>query len=111
MENNNNSKKIAELNDNFRKNWSDGKVLMTRGVVYIKDKIRIELVKQVVHFDNFTEDNDPYGEHDFGAITIEGKKFFWKIDYYDNSMKSGSEDPSNPDITKRVLTMMLAEEY
>ena len=35
----------------------------------------------VSHFDAFTPDNDPYGEHDFGSIDLDGEKLFWKIDY------------------------------
>ena len=62
-------------------------------------------------FNDFDQDNDPYGEHDFGRIEIEGQVFFWKIDYYDQSMQSASEDPSDPHKTMRVLTLMLAEEY
>jgi Protein of unknown function (DUF3768) len=59
----------------------------------------------------FIEDNDPHGEHDFGSFEIEGRKLFFKIDYYDKDMRFGSEDPSDPSKTARVLTLMLAEEY
>ena len=62
-------------------------------------------------FDDFNADNDPHGEHDFGAFQIEHLKFFWKIDYYDKDLCYGSENPTDPDVTERVLTLMLAEEY
>ena len=65
----------------------------------------------VVSYDDFTEDNDPYGEHDFGAFELEGQKLFWKIDYYDLELRFGSDDPGDPDKTRRVLTILLAEEY
>ena len=60
---------------------------------------------------DFTEDNDPHKEHDFGAFEHEEQRFFWKIDYYDRDMIFGSEDPADPKATTRVLTIMLAEEY
>jgi hypothetical protein len=59
----------------------------------------------------FTDDNDPYGEHDFGSFGLCNRKFFWKIDYYDPQLEYGSEDPTDPQKTTRVLTLMLAEEY
>ena len=59
----------------------------------------------------FTTENDPYGEHDFGSVTIDGTNLFWKIDYYDLSLQYGSSDPSDPAQTARVLTITLAEEY
>ena len=62
-------------------------------------------------FDSFTEDNDPYGEHDFGSIDCLGKKLFWKIDCYAPNMESGSPDPTDTKQTVRVLTIMLANEY
>ena len=49
--------------------------------------------------------------HDFGSFELCGRKFFWKIEYYDRAMEHGSEDPSDPEQTTRVMTVMLAEEY
>jgi hypothetical protein len=56
-------------------------------------------------------ENDPHEEHDFGSLTLAGRKFFFKIEYYDAKMEFGSEDPANPAKTTQVLTIMLAEEY
>jgi hypothetical protein len=50
-------------------------------------------------------------EHDFGSFELAGETFFWKIDYYNNDLVAGSEDPADPSKTTRVLTIMLAEEY
>ena len=61
--------------------------------------------------EDFTEDNDPHGEHDFGSFEMAGEKFFWKIDYFDLDLKFHSPDAANPDLTHRVLTIMLASEY
>ena len=44
-------------------------------------------------------------------IDFEGRKVFWKIDYYDPSMYFGSSDPADESLTRRVMTIMLAEEY
>ena len=62
-------------------------------------------------FSEFTADNDPHAEHDFGSFNLVGRKFFWKIDYYDKDLLNGSEDPGDPERTTRVLTLMLAAEY
>ena len=62
-------------------------------------------------FNAFTPDNDPHGEHDFGSVEHAGLKVFFKIDYYDKTLSAGSEDPSDPAQTTRVMTLMLAQEY
>lgn len=101
--------RIAFLNDNFRKSGIGGKLLITRGILALPDFAAI--IEKVRAFDAFTEDNDPYREHDFGAFEHSGRNIFWKIDYYDPSMEFGSEDPTDDEKTVRVLTIMLAEEY
>jgi Protein of unknown function (DUF3768) len=103
--------KIAFLNDAFRRTFRGGKVMMTSGVDELPDSVKAEALVQVATFSQFTTDNDPHGEHDFGSFTLVGRKFFFKIDYYDSDLQHGSEDPSDPGKTTRVLTLMLASEY
>ena len=100
------AEKIAEQNDRFRGMALD--VVITSGV---RDTLPdlVELLRAVEQFDSFTEDNDPYGEHDFGSLVWYGEKVFWKIDYYDRELKYG-RDPLEPDC-RRVMTVMLASEY
>lgn len=103
---------IAGLNDLLRTTFLTGRVVMTEGVRALPTTIREEVLSQVRAFDDFSADNDPYGERDFGAFTVAGAgKIFWKIDYYDSSLSMLSDDPADPQKTSRVLTIMLAEEY
>jgi hypothetical protein len=60
---------------------------------------------------SFNGRDDPYGERDFGAFEHSGQRFFFKIDYFDPDLLHGSEDPSNPQLTQRVCTVMLASDY
>lgn len=72
----------------------------------------MQVLQAVTSFDGFTEENDPYQEHDFGAVEIAEDKFFWKIDYYSKANPGyGSENPADPTVTDRVLTIMRASEY
>ena len=104
---------IRNLNDKFRKgDTSLGRIMMTRGVTALAGApIVNELMSLVRGFDSFNEDNDPHGEHDFFSFTFKDKKLFAKIDYYDTNYEFGSENPADPSKTRRVLTIMLAEEY
>jgi hypothetical protein len=102
---------IAALNDAFRKTFRGGKVLLTAGISALPPEEQEAVLTQVRTFADFTEENNPWGEHDFGSIRHNGLRIFWKIDYYDRSMEGGSPEPADPDKTTRVLTVMLAEEY
>lgn len=102
---------IKTLNDNFRKTFAGGQVLLTAGIDS-RDPIDVlEILRKVRDFNDFSSKNDPYGEHDFGSFEHNGEKIFWKIDYYDKDFCYMSEDPSDETKTNRVLTVMLAEEY
>ncbi len=103
--------RIRELNDAFRRAFVGGAVMITAGVEAMPADQRRSLLQKVRAFDAFTEDNDPHGEHDFGAIDEGGVRCFWKIDYYDRATEMGSPDPADPAVTTRVLTIMLADEY
>ena len=103
--------RIRELNDAFRRTFAGGKVTMTAGVDALPDMVKAAALQKAATFDQFNEDNDPHGEHDFGSFELCGRKFFWKIDCYDAAIEYGSEDPSDPSQTTRVLTVMLSSEY
>ena len=103
--------KIALLNDAFRRTFSGGKVTMTAGVYALPDMVKAAALQKAATFDAFTADNDPHGEHDFGSFEYAGKTIFWKVDCYDRDLNYGSPDPADENVTTRVMTVMLAEEY
>lgn len=110
------TERIRNLNDRFRRDGYHsgvpGTIVITVGVEALPTDDRVKIIQRIRDFEDFPEENDPYSEHDFGALVYNGKKLFWKIDYYgDSSGSTGSEDPSDQTKTHRVLTIMLAEEY
>ena len=111
MENTVDIKKVAEQNDKFRTTFMGGKVLMTSGISALTPLQQAEIINKVKTFNEFTEDNDPYGEHDFGCFEYTGMHIFWKIDLYDINYEFYSPQPDDTTQTNRVLTIMLAEEY
>jgi hypothetical protein len=105
------SRQIAALNDAFRTSFNGGTLVLTAGIQALPEEVQVEILYKVRTFDGFTPDNDTHGEHDLGSLTVQGHRVFWKIDYYDLSMKFHSENAGDPSITQRVLTVMLAGEY
>jgi hypothetical protein len=119
------AERIARLNDMARRAMGIASVVVTtEGIPALPEADQSRLRELVETFDAFTPDNDPYGERDFGAIyqgidsvwstsrpVDVAVTVFWKIDLYDRALRFGSEDPADPAVTRRVLTIMLASEY
>ena len=99
------------LNDAVRKCPYAGELFVTSGIANLPWHEQADILARVQTFNEFAEDNDPHGEHDFGLFAHHGRTIYWKIDYYDLLLKNGSDDPSDPAATRRVLTVLLAEEY
>ena len=102
---------VAAFNDALRCTFANGRVLLTPGVSALPAVEQAKVLAAVRRFDAFTPDNDPYGEHDFGAVERDGATYFWKIDAYDADLTGGSPDPADEAVTIRVLTIMRADEY
>jgi hypothetical protein len=103
--------RIRALNDELRKDFHQGHAVMTTGIAALGAEAVARIVKTIEVYDNFCHANDPYEEHDFGSFEVEGHTIFFKIEYYDPTLTGHSPDPSDPVVTKRVMTIMLAEEY
>jgi hypothetical protein len=103
--------RVRLLNDEARRFLTDGHVFVTRGIAALPIEDQAAIIERVRTYDDFAPDNDPYGEHDFGAFEHNGSRIFWKIDAYDRELRYGSPDPADPRVTRRVLTIMLAGDY
>lgn len=103
---------VRQQNDQFRTSgMGRGSLMVTAGIHERGDAFVQSVLAMVRSFSAFDSSNDPYHEHDFGAITLGGERIFFKIDYYDLALAGHSPDPADPTQTHRVLTVMLASEY
>ena len=120
--------RIARLNDLARRAMGVAcTAVATVGFRSLPEADQSQVRELIETYDAFDEDNDPHGERDFGTIyqlgdgrwtterprvsDDERERVFWKLDHYDRDLRFGSEDPANPAVTRRVLTIMLADEY
>lgn len=105
------TERIAALNDQLRRDHSYGKVVITRGIQALGHQAIMGVLAAVAAFSDFTPDNDPYAEHDCAVMNVGDHRIIWKIDTYDTDLNFASDDPANPAVTIRLLTIMLADEY
>ena len=105
------TEKIRQLNDILRKTFIGGQVMLTTGIRAKSAEDQAEILQKVRLFNEFTKANDPYAEHDYGRFSHNGEDIMFKIDYYNKTYDRMSDDPSNPEITNRVMTIMTGSEY
>lgn len=103
--------RIRALNDRLRRHGIGGRVMITRGIQALGPDGMRDVLTAVARFDDFTEENDPWHEHDCAVLTVNGHRIIFKHDYYDRDLQGHSPDASEPAVTERVLTIMLTEEY
>lgn len=120
--------RIARLNDLARSAMGVAcTAVATVGFRSLPEADQSQVRELIETFDAFDEDNDPHGERDFGTIyqladgrwtterprlrEDERERLFWKLDYYDSQGRFASEDAADPAVTRRVLTIMLSDEY
>jgi hypothetical protein len=100
--------RIRELNDQLRCKGVGGRIVITRGIEALGTDGIGHVLTAVAVFDDFTEDNDPWGEHDCATLTVDGRRVIFKHDLYeDPEVKGADGQPA----TTRALTIMLAEEW
>lgn len=102
---------IARLNDQLRQTGTGGSIVITNTLRKVSGFSASALAAALASYDGFDADNDPHGERDFGDLTLFGEDLLFKVDYYDKDLAFGSDDPANPDVTQRVLTVMLVREW
>lgn len=111
------AERIAALNDAFRQSLGTsatipGRLVATEGIYALGEDQLYRVLALVKQFADFSIENDPHGEHDFGSLEIDGATVFWKIDIYaDSACEWGSEHPDTAHKSYRILTVMLASEY
>jgi hypothetical protein len=105
------TQRIRALNDELRHTFTGGMAVMTPGIAALGQEAVDRIVKTIAVFDDFCHANDPHQEHDFGSFEADGRVIFFKIDYFDQNLTYHSPDPADPAVTRRVITIMLADEY
>ena len=105
------AERVRDLNDKLRTTGIGGTTYLTRGMWAKGPDFVAKACAAVRAFNAFAEDNDPWQEHDCATLDVDGETVMFKIDYYDVNMEFGSPDATDPNVTRRVLTIMLAEEY
>ena len=102
---------IRRLNDELRLKRINGSIMLTSAIKALGGAAVARIMAEIARFDGFSNENDPYEEHDCAVMDVGGIRIMWKIDYYDRTFHYGSPDPADPCVTERLMTVMLADEY
>ncbi len=110
---------IAAQNDKFRRNIAfpgetdvpEGRVVVTPGISAQGPFFEVEALRKIAGFSEFTADSDPYGWHEMAVIEVQSLTVWFKIDLYDETYERGSDEPTDPAVTRRVLTVLFPDEY
>ena len=100
-------KATALLNDRFRQgDRSLGEYKLSRQVLALPKHKQKQLFKELQEFSDFNPQNDPSGDRSRGEIVMDNFTYIWKIDYLDTTMTMVSDDPADPSVTTRVLSII-----
>lgn len=106
--------RIRELNDELRTRRSqrNGKIIVMGDLINeTGDGEKMTKILDAIRDHDNWEGNDPYGEHDFGKVAVDGEEFIFKIDYYALNEEHLSEHPEDPNVTIRVMSVFYAHDY
>src|SRR5208337_4956054 len=84
------AERIRDLNDELRTTGIGGETFLTRGLLSKGSDFIAKACAAVKAFNAFTDDNDPWQEHDCATLDVDGEMVIFKIDYYDLNMEYGS---------------------
>src|SRR4051812_34753085 len=104
------SERIRALNDALRTTFVGGQIVVTAAFTELSAELKAKALQRVRTFSEFNSDNDPYNEHDMAFFAVDDTSLFFKLDYYAEDMMHGSDDPSDPEKTRRVLTIGLSSD-
>lgn len=101
---------LRAINDHARRTFIGCAIEISPAVEALPLKQRAVVLKMVRDFDEFDDEGNPFQEHDFGAFDFNGQRYGFRFEYFDPSMCRGASDPTDIELTRRVLTVHRSDE-
>ena len=80
------AERVRALNDELRKTGAGGNTYLTPGLIAKGADFIVKATAAVRAFDAFTDDNDPWQEHDCATVDVDGERVMFKIDLYESQL-------------------------